>query len=131
MVEVRGIEPLAPCLQSRCSPAELHPHGEFQCRFSPSWLSTNFGAARITRRMAAYRTVATSDGPRLRQFSRRHRVKELPGLTAALCQPGKSHFGFCDVANLFDTLGRAGYDVGQLDLSFDMVTTRPISEEAP
>ena len=27
MVEVRGIEPLAPCLQSRCSPAELHPHG--------------------------------------------------------------------------------------------------------
>ena len=27
VVEVRGIEPLAPCLQSRCSPAELHPHG--------------------------------------------------------------------------------------------------------
>ena len=27
MVEVRGIEPLAPCVQSRCSPAELHPHG--------------------------------------------------------------------------------------------------------
>ena len=26
-MEVRGIEPLAPCLQSRCSPAELHPHG--------------------------------------------------------------------------------------------------------
>jgi hypothetical protein len=26
MVEVRGIEPLAPCMQSRCSPAELHPH---------------------------------------------------------------------------------------------------------
>ena len=26
LVEVRGIEPLAPCLQSRCSPAELHPH---------------------------------------------------------------------------------------------------------
>ena len=25
MVEVRGIEPLAPCMQSRCSPAELHP----------------------------------------------------------------------------------------------------------
>ena len=25
-VEVRGIEPLTPCLQSRCSPAELHPH---------------------------------------------------------------------------------------------------------
>ena len=25
MVEVRGIEPLAPCVQSRCSPAELHP----------------------------------------------------------------------------------------------------------
>ena len=27
MVEVRGIEPLAPCLQSRCSPAE--PTGEY------------------------------------------------------------------------------------------------------
>ena len=27
VVEVRGIEPLAPCVQSRCSPAELHPHG--------------------------------------------------------------------------------------------------------
>ncbi len=27
LVEVRGIEPLTPCLQSRCSPAELHPHG--------------------------------------------------------------------------------------------------------
>ena len=27
MVEVKGIEPLAPCMQSRCSPAELHPHG--------------------------------------------------------------------------------------------------------
>ncbi len=26
MVEVKGIEPLAPCMQSRCSPAELHPH---------------------------------------------------------------------------------------------------------
>ncbi len=26
LVEVRGIEPLTPCLQSRCSPAELHPH---------------------------------------------------------------------------------------------------------
>ena len=26
VVEVRGIEPLAPCMQSRCSPAELHPH---------------------------------------------------------------------------------------------------------
>ena len=26
LVEVRGIEPLAPCLQSRCSPSELHPH---------------------------------------------------------------------------------------------------------
>ena len=26
VVEVRGIEPLTPCLQSRCSPAELHPH---------------------------------------------------------------------------------------------------------
>ena len=26
VVEVRGIEPLAPCVQSRCSPAELHPH---------------------------------------------------------------------------------------------------------
>ena len=25
LVEVRGIEPLAPCVQSRCSPAELHP----------------------------------------------------------------------------------------------------------
>ena len=29
LVEVRGIEPLAPCLQSRCSPAELHPHIQF------------------------------------------------------------------------------------------------------
>ena len=27
LVEVRGIEPLAPCVQSRCSPSELHPHG--------------------------------------------------------------------------------------------------------
>ena len=27
LVEVKGIEPLAPCMQSRCSPAELHPHG--------------------------------------------------------------------------------------------------------
>ena len=27
VVEVKGIEPLAPCMQSRCSPAELHPHG--------------------------------------------------------------------------------------------------------
>ena len=26
VVEVKGIEPLAPCMQSRCSPAELHPH---------------------------------------------------------------------------------------------------------
>ena len=25
VVEVRGVEPLTPCLQSRCSPAELHP----------------------------------------------------------------------------------------------------------
>ena len=25
-VEVRGVEPLTPCLQSRCSPTELHPH---------------------------------------------------------------------------------------------------------
>ncbi len=28
VVEVKGIEPLAPCMQSRCSPAELHPHVE-------------------------------------------------------------------------------------------------------
>ena len=26
MVEMSGFEPLTPCLQSRCSPAELHPH---------------------------------------------------------------------------------------------------------
>ena len=26
MVEVMGIEPMTPCLQSRCSPTELHPH---------------------------------------------------------------------------------------------------------
>ena len=26
LVEVRGFEPLAPCMQSRCSPTELHPH---------------------------------------------------------------------------------------------------------
>ena len=31
MVEVRGIEPLAPCLQSRCSPAELHPRYYLGC----------------------------------------------------------------------------------------------------
>ncbi len=27
MVEVRGFEPLTPCVQSRCSPSELHPLG--------------------------------------------------------------------------------------------------------
>ena len=85
MVEVRGIEPLAPCLQSRCSPAELHPHGEFQCRFSLSWLSTNLGAPRITQGMAVDRTVLLLDEPRFRQLSWRRRAWELPGLTPALC----------------------------------------------
>jgi hypothetical protein len=27
VVEARGLEPLTPCLQSRCSPIELCPHG--------------------------------------------------------------------------------------------------------
>ena len=26
MVELRGFEPLTPCVQSRCSPSELQPH---------------------------------------------------------------------------------------------------------
>ena len=26
MVELTGFEPVTPCLQSRCSPAELQPH---------------------------------------------------------------------------------------------------------
>ena len=26
MVELRGFEPLTPCMQSRCSPTELQPH---------------------------------------------------------------------------------------------------------
>ena len=26
MVELRGFEPLTPCVQSRCSPTELQPH---------------------------------------------------------------------------------------------------------
>ncbi len=33
VVEVKGIEPLAPCMQSRCSPAELHPHVSSTAKF--------------------------------------------------------------------------------------------------
>ena len=28
LVELRGFEPLTPCVQSRCSPTELQPHGD-------------------------------------------------------------------------------------------------------
>ena len=35
--EARGIEPLTPCLQSRCSPAELHPH-VMRADWKQNWL---------------------------------------------------------------------------------------------
>ena len=77
LVEVRGIEPLAPCLQSRCSPAELHPHGEIQCRFSPSWLSTNLAAARTTHRIPVLRTIPPLDALRFFLFFCRNHARGL------------------------------------------------------
>ena len=46
VVEVRGIEPLTPCVQSRCSPAELHPHNA---------VSVGFGARGCQRKLTIVR----------------------------------------------------------------------------
>ena len=58
LVEVRGFEPLTPCLQGRCSPSWAIPPGQFYIYFSQELLSWKWGWEDLNLRPHAYQACA-------------------------------------------------------------------------